>query len=127
MIDLAERKEADIVAGWRKDRKDAFISRRLPSIIANWVISRTTGVYLHDYGCTLKVFRAEVVKPLKLYGEMHRFLPAIASEFGVRIEEHVVNHRPRLHGNSKYGISRTVRVLLDLPTVKFLINYRTRR
>jgi glycosyltransferase involved in cell wall biosynthesis len=126
MIELAEERDADIVAGWRKDRKDAFVSRRVPSMIANWVISRTTGVYLHDYGCSLKVFRAEVVKPMKLYGEMHRFLPAIASEFGVRIEEYVVNHRPRLHGNSKYGISRTVRVVLDLLTVKFLISYRTR-
>ena len=126
MIDLAEQPDADIVAGWRKDRKDAFFSRRLPSIIANWVISWTTGVHLHDYGCSLKVFRAEVVKPMKLYGEMHRFLPAIASEFGVKIEEYVVNHRPRLHGNSKYGISRTVRVILDLLTVKFLISYRTR-
>jgi glycosyltransferase involved in cell wall biosynthesis len=126
MIELAEGRDADIVAGWRKDRKDAFVSRRVPSMIANWVISRTTGVYLHDYGCSLKVFRAEVVKPMKLYGEMHRFLPAIASEFGVRIEEYVVNHRPRLHGNSKYGISRTVRVVLDLLTVKFLISYRTR-
>ena len=126
MIDLAEQRDADIVAGWRKDRKDSFINRRLPSLVANWVISRTTGVYLHDYGCSLKVFRAEVVKPMKLYGEMHRFLPAIASEFGVTIEEYVVNHRPRLHGNSKYGISRTVRVVLDLLTVKFLISYRTR-
>jgi glycosyltransferase involved in cell wall biosynthesis len=126
MVELAESKDADIVAGWRKDRKDAFVSRRLPSLVANWVISHTTGVYLHDYGCSLKVFRADVVKPLKLYGEMHRFLPAIASEFGVRIEEYVVNHRPRLHGNSKYGISRTIRVFLDLLTVKFLINYRTR-
>jgi glycosyltransferase involved in cell wall biosynthesis len=126
MIDLAEQQDADIVAGWRKDRKDSFINRRLPSLVANWVISRTTGVHLHDYGCSLKVFRAEVVKPLKLYGEMHRFLPAIASEFGVKIEEYVVNHRPRLHGNSKYGISRTVRVVLDLLTVKFLISYSTR-
>ena len=126
MIDLAEQRDADIVAGWRKDRKDAFFSRRVPSMIANWVISRTTGVHLHDYGCSLKVFRAEIVKPMKLYGEMHRFLPAIASEFGVTIEEYVVNHRPRLHGNSKYGISRTVRVVLDLLTVKFLISYRTR-
>jgi glycosyltransferase involved in cell wall biosynthesis len=126
MIALAEQRDADIVAGWRKDRKDAFFSRRVPSMIANWVISRTTGVHLHDYGCSLKVFRAEIVKPLKLYGEMHRFLPAIASEFGVTLEEYVVNHRPRLHGSSKYGISRTVRVVLDLLTVKFLISYRTR-
>ena len=88
----------DIVCGWRKDRKDAFLSRRLPSMIANWVISIATGVHLHDYGCSLKAFRAEVVKPLKLYGEMHRFLPAIASEQGVSIAERVVNHRPRRHG-----------------------------
>ena len=83
MVDLLEKTPADIVAGWRKDRKDAFINRRLPSTIANWLISRATGVKLHDYGCSLKVFRAEVVKSMKLYGEMHRFLPAIASEFGV--------------------------------------------
>jgi hypothetical protein len=83
-------------------------------------------VKLHDYGCSLKVFRAEVVKPMKLYGEMHRFLPAIASEMGVTIEERVVNHRPRIHGQSKYGISRTIRVVLDLLTVKFLISYSTR-
>src|SRR5215203_5473014 len=95
MIDLAEQKDADIVAGWRKDRKDALFSRRLPSLVANWVISRTTGVFLHDYGCSLKVFRAEVVQPLKLYGEMHRFLPAIASEQGVAIVEQEVNHRGR--------------------------------
>ena len=116
----------DIVAGWRKDRKDPFINRRLPSMIANWVISFATGVKLHDYGCSLKVFRAEVVKPMKLYGEMHRFLPAIAAEQGVDIVEHVVNHRARIHGKSKYGISRTVRVVLDLMTVKFLGSYSTR-
>jgi len=95
-------------------------------MIANWVISRATGVRLHDYGCSLKVFRAEAVKPLKLYGEMHRFLPAIASEMGVIIEERVVNHRARIHGKSNCGISRTIRVILDLLTVKFLISYSTR-
>ncbi len=126
MIELAEQRGADIVAGWRKERKDPFLSRRLPSMIANWIISHATGVKLHDYGCSLKVFRAEVVKPMKLYGEMHRFLPAIASEMGVVIEEHVVNHRARVHGTSKYGISRTIRVVLDLLTVKFLISYSTR-
>ncbi len=126
MVDVLERAPADIVAGWRKDRKDAFINRRLPSTIANWLISSATGVKLHDYGCSLKVFRAEVVKSMNLYGEMHRFLPAIASEFGVDIVEHVVNHRARVHGTSKYGISRTVRVVLDLMTVKFLISYSTR-
>lgn len=117
---------ADIVAGWRKDRKDAFINRRLPSMIANTVISSTTGVKLHDYGCSLKVFRAEIVKGMRLYGEMHRFLPAIASEQGVQIVEHVVDHRARKHGSSKYGISRTVRVVLDLMTVKFLSSYSTK-
>jgi glycosyltransferase involved in cell wall biosynthesis len=116
----------DIVCGWRKDRKDAFFSRTVPSVIANRLISWSTGVPLHDYGCSLKVFRAEVVKPLKLYGEMHRFIPAIASEQGVAITEVVVNHRPRKHGSSKYGISRTVRVILDLLTVKFLLSYSTR-
>ena len=126
MVKQLEDESADIVAGWRKNRKDKFISRRLPSMIANRVISKATGVTLHDYGCSLKVFRAEVVKPMKLYGEMHRFLPAIASEFGARTEEHVVNHRARKHGRSNYGISRTIRVLLDLMTVKFLISYSTR-
>src|SRR3954452_19649963 len=127
MIELADVENGpDIVAGWRKDRKDPFINRRLPSMIANAIISFSTGVKLHDYGCSLKVFRAEVVKPLKLYGEMHRFLPAIASEMGVTIEEKVVNHRARRHGTSNYGISRTVRVVLDLLTVKFLISYSTR-
>jgi glycosyltransferase involved in cell wall biosynthesis len=126
MVDMLERTPADLVAGWRKDRKDPFISRRLPSMVANWIISRATGVKLHDYGCSLKVFRADVVKPMKLYGEMHRFLPAIASEFGVDTVEKVVNHRARVRGTSKYGISRTVRVILDLLTVKFLISYSTR-
>jgi glycosyltransferase involved in cell wall biosynthesis len=119
-------KGADIAAGWRKDRKDVFLTRRLPSMIANWIISRTTGVRLHDYGCSLKVFRAEVVKSMRLYGEMHRFLPAIASEQGVVIAERVVNHRPRRHGTSKYGLGRTIRVVLDLLTVKFLLSYATR-
>jgi glycosyltransferase involved in cell wall biosynthesis len=125
MIALVEQ-GADIVCGWRKDRKDSLLTRRVPSLLANRLISWATGVQLHDYGCSLKVFRAEVVKPLKLYGEMHRFLPAIASEVGVRIEEVVVNHRPRQHGQSKYGLSRTARVILDLLTVKFLLSYSTR-
>jgi glycosyltransferase involved in cell wall biosynthesis len=116
----------DIVCGWRKDRKDPWLTRRFPSIMANRLISWATGVRLHDYGCSLKVFRAEVVKPLRLYGEMHRFLPAIASEMGVRIAEVVVNHRARRHGLSKYGLGRTVRVVLDLLTVKFLLSYSTR-
>jgi glycosyltransferase involved in cell wall biosynthesis len=125
MIGLIEQ-GPDIVAGWRKDRKDPFLNRRLPSMIANAIISFATGVKLHDYGCSLKVFRSEIVKPMRLYGEMHRFLPAIASEQGVEIVEHVVDHRPRLHGKSKYGISRTIRVVLDLMTVKFLSSYSTR-
>jgi glycosyltransferase involved in cell wall biosynthesis len=116
----------DIVCGWRKNRKDAWLTRLVPSVIANRLISWATGVRLHDYGCSLKVFRAEVVKSLKLYGEMHRFIPAIASEQGVAITEVVVGHRPRRHGRSKYGISRTLRVILDLLTVKFLLSYSTR-
>jgi len=116
----------DIVCGWRKNRKDSFFSRTVPSMIANRLISWATGVRLHDYGCSLKAFRAEVVKPLRLYGEMHRFIPAIASEQGVNIDEVVVNHRSRRHGSSNYGISRTIRVVLDLLTVKFLLSYSTR-
>jgi len=125
MVESLER-GADVVCGWRKNRKDPFINRRLPSILANKLISWSTGVRLHDYGCSLKLFRADVVRSMRLYGEMHRFLPAIASEFGVRITEQVVSHRPRRHGRSKYGIGRTVRVLLDLVTVKFLLSYSTR-
>ena len=125
MVSLIEQGH-DIVCGWRKDRKDTLITRRLPSMLANKLISWATGVELHDYGCSLKVFRAEVVKPLRLYGEMHRFLPAIASQIGVRIAEMVVNHRPRRAGVTKYGLSRTIRVLLDLATVKFLLSYSTR-
>jgi glycosyltransferase involved in cell wall biosynthesis len=116
----------DVVTGWRYDRKDAFINRRLPSIIANKIISKTTGVNLHDYGCTLKAFRKEVIKNVKLYGEMHRFIPAIASGMGIDFTEVKVNHRPRRFGTSKYGISRTIRVVLDLLTVKFLLSYSTR-
>jgi glycosyltransferase involved in cell wall biosynthesis len=116
----------DVVCGWRKERKDPFLNRRLPSMIANRVISWATGVHLNDYGCSLKVFRSEVVKPLRLYGELHRFLPALASEQGVRIAELAVNHRARMHGRSKYGIGRTLRVMLDLITVKFLLSYSTR-
>jgi glycosyltransferase involved in cell wall biosynthesis len=116
----------DIVCGWRRNRRDALISRRLPSTIANRLISAATGVRLHDYGCSLKAFRAEVVKSLKLYGEMHRFLPAIASEQGVSIDEVVVNHRARRYGKSNYGVGRTIPVILDLVTVKFLLSYSTR-
>ena len=126
MVQLSDRDDVDIVCGWRKDRKDTLVTRRIPSMAANWIISKATGVALHDYGCSLKVFRAEVVKSLRLYGEMHRFLPAIASEQGVRIAEVVVNHRARRAGTTKYGLSRTIRVILDLVTVKFLLSYSTR-
>lgn len=116
----------DVVTGWRYNRKDPFLNRRLPSMIANKIISKTTGVNLHDYGCTLKAFRKEVIKTIKLYGEMHRFIPAIASGMGISIAEVKVNHRARMFGTSKYGISRTFRVILDLLTVKFLLSYATR-
>ncbi len=116
---------ADVVSGWRKDRKDPFINRRLPSILANALISKITGVFLHDYGCTLKAYRREVVERLHLYGEMHRFIPALASWIGAELTEVPVNHRERRFGKSKYGITRTFRVLLDLMTVKFLLRYST--
>jgi glycosyltransferase involved in cell wall biosynthesis len=116
----------DLVNGWRFDRKDTFLTRRLPSIVANKIISLITRVTLHDYGCTLKAFRKEVTKNIRLYGEMHRFIPAIASGMGVSICEVKVNHRARKYGKSKYGISRTIRVILDLITVKFLLSYATR-
>jgi len=116
----------DIVSGWRVDRKDPYISRRLPSMIANLLISWITGIYLHDYGCSLKAYRREVIRNIKLYGEMHRFIPALASWMGIRIAEVRVNHSPRISGRSKYGIMRTVRVILDLLTVKFLLGYSTR-
>jgi len=124
MVDLLDDGH-DIVCGWRRKRRDPWLTRRVPSNLANWLISRTTGVRLHDYGCSLKVFRGEVVRSLRLYGEMHRFIPAIASEQGVRIAEVEVNHRPRRFGASKYGLSRTMRVVLDLFTVKFLLSYST--
>jgi len=115
----------DIVCGWRKDRKDP-LSKRVPSFFANQLISWATGVKLHDYGCSLKAIRSEVVKEMRLYGEMHRFIPAVASWMGVRLREEPVNHRPRTRGRSKYGLGRTGRVLLDLFTVKFLGAYGTR-
>jgi glycosyltransferase involved in cell wall biosynthesis len=116
----------ELVNGWRRERKDPFFSRRLPSMIANRIISLTTGVHLHDYGCTLKAFHRQITENIKLYGEMHRFIPAIASGVGGAITEVVVNHRERRFGRSKYGIGRTIRVILDLMTVKFLLNYATR-
>ena len=116
----------DVVSGWRKDRQDRFINRKLPSMIANGLISRFTGVHLHDYGCTLKAYRREVLDGINLYGEMHRFVPALASQVGAKVTELPVKHHPRLYGTSKYGISRTVRVVLDLMTVKFLLSYSTK-
>lgn len=116
----------DVVTGWRYDRQDPFLSRKLPSQLANRLISRVTGVGLHDYGCTLKAFRREVIDNINLYGEMHRFIPAIASGMGISFTEVKVNHRARRFGTSKYGISRTIRVVLDLITVKFMLSYATR-
>lgn len=116
----------DVVSGWRVRRKDKFLTRRLPSICANWLISRVTGVKLHDYGCTLKAYRREVAQNIGLYGEMHRFIPAMASWMGISVAEVAVNHYPRRHGTSKYGLSRTLRVILDLITVKFLLSYATK-
>jgi glycosyltransferase involved in cell wall biosynthesis len=116
----------DVVSGWRANRQDGFWLRRLPSQIANWLISKTTGTYLHDYGCTLKVYRADMIRELRLYGEMHRFIPALIAGNGARITESPVNHYARRHGKSKYGISRTLRVTLDLLTVKFLLSFLTK-
>jgi len=116
----------DVVSGWRADRQDRYWSRRLPSILANGLISTITGVRLHDYGCTLKAYHRDVVKHMNLYGEQHRFLPALASWAGARVTEIPVNHRAREFGRSKYGIGRTLRVILDLITVKFLLSYSTK-
>jgi glycosyltransferase involved in cell wall biosynthesis len=116
----------DIVSGWRQNRKEPFLSRRLPSMLANSLISRTTHVALHDYGCTLKAYRSEVVKNIKLYGELHRFIPAIASWMGVTVCEIPVSDRARRFGKSKYGIWRTFRVIMDLITVSFLLRFSTK-
>lgn len=115
----------DVVSGWRRDRKDKMVTRRIPSMMANALISEVTGVRLHDYGCTLKAYRREVLDEVRLYGEMHRFIPVFAAAAGANITEVVVNHRPRLYGQSKYGLWRTFKVILDLITVKFLLDYRT--
>lgn len=113
----------DVVSGWRINRKDKFLTRTVPSRTANWLISKVTGVPLHDYGCTLKAYRREVLTNFRLYGEMHRFIPAYASSVGARIIEIPVQHHPRQYGKTKYGLSRTTKVILDLLTVKFLISY----
>jgi len=116
----------DVVSGWRKKRHDNAITRLVPSKVANWLIARITGVKLHDFGCTLKAYRRQVLTETRLYGEMHRFIPALASWSGARIVEMVVNHRPRTAGSAKYGLGRTVKVVLDLITVKFLGSFSTK-
>ncbi len=116
----------DVVSGWRSNRQDTFVTRKIPSLLANALISRMTGVHLHDYGCTLKAYRREVLDGINLYGEMHRFVPALASQVGAKVTEMSVKHHPRIAGVSKYGISRTLRVILDLITVKFLLTYSTK-
>lgn len=113
----------DVVSGWRFERKDNFLTRTLPSRIANWLISTVTGVKLHDYGCTLKAYRREVITGFRLYGEMHRFIPVYANSVGAKIIEVRVNHHPRRFGKAKYGLERTVKVVLDLFTVKFLSSF----
>jgi len=129
---LAKAEEGyDVVSGWRVQRQDAFVSRKLPSRAANWLIGRVTGVALHDYGCSLKVYHREVAKNVKLYGELHRFVPAVASSLGIQWTEMPVNHRARTRGESKYTglfrtMTRTMKVLLDMLTVRFLLSYSTR-
>ena len=118
--------DVDVVNGWRTPRRDPWLTRRLPSQIANSLISLVTGTALHDYGCTMRAMRAPIARELRLYGEQHRFIPALAAEVGARVVELPVHHRPRTAGRSKYGLSRTLRVLLDLLTVKFLSGYSTR-
>ena len=120
---MDERPEVDVISGWRKDRQDRTVSRKLPSMAANALISRATGVELHDYGCALKVYRADIIRGLRLYGELHRFIPALAAEVGAKIVEIPVRHHARTRGVSKYGIDRTFRVLLDLLWIKFLMRF----
>ena len=116
----------DVVSGWRRNRKDKAISRKLPSLVANWLIGRFTGVKLHDYGCTLKAYRADLLRDLRMYGEMHRFIPIYLRHLGARVTEMEVNHRPRTSGRSKYGSSRIFKVFLDLFLVAFVSRYYTR-
>jgi len=116
----------DLVSGWRKIRQDIYLTRTLPSNLANKLISRVTGVPLHDYGCTLKAYRREVLEGFRLYGEMHRFIPVFANSVGAKITEVQVNHQPRKYGKTKYGLERTVKVILDLFTVKFLVSYSSK-
>ncbi len=126
MLKLMEDDDYDIVSGWRQQRKEPFLSRRLPSMLANRIIGASTGVQLHDYGCSLKIYHRDVAKNVNLYGELHRFIPALASGMGVRVAEVPVNDRPRTYGASKYNLSKTVRVILDLLTVSFLLSYMGR-
>jgi glycosyltransferase involved in cell wall biosynthesis len=116
----------DVVCGWRKDRKDKFISRRIPSIVANWLIGKLTGVPIHDNGCSLKAYRSSIIKNVNLYAEMHRFIPALSTLAGARIAEIVVNHHPRRFGKSKYGIGRAWRVALDIITIKMITGFASR-
>ena len=126
LLERLENGQLDLVSGWRHQRQDNRISRLLPSLLANRLIARVTGVRLHDYGCSLKAYRREVVSDMNLYGELHRFLPALAYIEGARIGEVQVNHHPRRYGQSKYGIDRTFRVLMDLLTVWFMKRFLTR-
>ena len=124
---LAKLEEGyDLVSGWRRKRKDNALTRNLPSHVANWLISRVTGVHLHDYGCTLKAYRRDVLEGFHLYGEMHRFIPVFAHSVGARIAEVEVNHHSRKFGKAKYGLERTLKVVLDLFTVKFLLDYSSK-
>lgn len=116
----------DLVSGWRKKRQDAYLTRTLPSNLANMLISRVTGVPLHDYGCTLKAYRRDALEGFRLYGEMHRFIPVFANAVGAKITEVQVNHQPRKFGKTKYGLERTLKVILDLFTVKFLVSYSSK-
>jgi len=116
----------DIVSGWRRNRHDNILTRKLPSWAANWLIAKITGVKLHDFGCTIKAYRATSLKDIRLYGEMHRFIPALASWSGEKVTEIVVNHRPRTKGKTKYGLARTLKVVLDLITIKFLMSFSTK-
>ena len=127
LLDRLEQDDSiDMVSGWRKERKDKALSRRLPSVIANWLISRGTGVHLHDYGCALKAYRREIIDRIRLYGELHRFIPSLARDAGARIAEVPVRHHARVRGQSKYGIDRTFRVTLDLILIIFYMRYRQR-
>ena len=128
MLTELKTKDLDLLVGWRKNRKDAWIMRKLPSLIANRLIGRVTGVKLHDYGCSLKVYRSSVIKQITLFGEMHRYIPAWVAAIAPssRISEIEVTHHPRIHGESKYGISRSIRVILDLLAVSFFMRYRAR-